>query len=286
MCIILTCEPKVRPSLDLIYDCFFTNPDGAGIMWCEGGFVRTAKGFMDEISLIEAIDEVPIESPLVIHMRIATSGGVTVGTCHPFPVSDDLELLHASLTRCPVAIAHNGVIANMPTDKNHGISDTISFVSGIVTDLLRKSNGVVTNEVKSAIREAAPGNRFAIMTGNGKVFRMGSGWETVTTGIEASNSTWRYAYLSSYDWDDYLVDYGNDVPEYGPEFEWVFDSLCGCCKAKASCMMWGPTCDDVADSIDSGMFSTSCEDSTDPWHFYSNSTSQRYGYATAFDERM
>lgn len=294
MCIILTCEPKVRPSAQLVTDCFYSNPDGAGIMWCEDGYVQTAKGFMDETSLIEAIESVPYESPLVIHMRIATSGGVATGTCHPFPICDDLDVLHAQLTECSAAIAHNGVIAGMPTDKERGISDTVSFVSGVVNGLLEGSHGKITQRVRKAIRQAAPGNRFAIMTSDGKVYRIGDGWETVTTGIEASNSTWRYASLYSWPWDDKWK-YGTaDEPLYGPEYQDVFDALCGDCPTKGTCMQYGPFCDDVYDDIEGddsvrayvrSLGSDLSGWSGYEWYGYDNSTSQRYGSEDYFIEQ-
>lgn len=282
MCIILTCESGVRPDSKLINDCFATNPDGAGIMWCDGGYVQTAKGFMDEWSLLDAIDAVPNESPLVIHMRIATSGGITTGTCHPFPICDDLNVLHAQLTECSAAIAHNGVIAGMPTDGKRGISDTVSFVSSVVNSLLEESHGKITRRVRKAIKRAAPGNRFAIMTSDGKVYRLGDGWETVTTGIEASNSTWRFPSLYTYTWNGSSWEYDpyDDEPLYGPEYQEVFDTLCGGCACKATCMKWGPTCDDVFDTLmgDESIpeFVKACGSSY-RWPDYDNSVIQRYG---------
>lgn len=284
MCIILTCEPKHRPSMDLVSDCFAANPDGAGIMWCENGLVQTAKGFMDEWSLLDAIQEVPEESPLVIHMRIATSGGINAGTCHPFPVCDDLNALHAEMTECHAAIAHNGIITGMPTSTERGISDTVSFVVCVVNGLLAKTHNKVNKKVRRAIMDAAPGNRFAIMTGNGKVFRIGEGWETVTTGIEASNSTWRIASLYNYKLYNYKwlgSSYEPDLygaPMYGPEYQETFDMLCKGCCCKATCMHYGPSCDDVYDMLadEPGDYVPSYGGYE--WAGYDNSTIQRYGW--------
>jgi len=253
MCIILTCESNVRPTHDLVESCFFGNPDGAGIMWVEGGRVQISKGFMSAPQLIQAIESTPTESPLVIHMRIATSGGIDVGTCHPFPVCSDLDVLHAANVECDVAVAHNGIIKGMRTDEKLGISDTVTFVSEYMTDLYR---GSVTKGVKRRMREIAPNNRFAVMTKDGGVYRVGDGWETVTSGIQASNSTWRWTYMDLYDYEDGYCD-GFDEPMYGPEYDDAFDMCCGQCKHIGSCMQYGPMCDEVYDVLeawDEGQF--------------------------------
>lgn len=269
MCIILTCEKNVRPSRDLIETCFDNNPDGAGIMWVEGGMVQTSKGFMDEFSLISAIESVPMESPLVIHMRIATSGGVNVGTCHPFPVCRDLDTLHAANVVCHAAVAHNGIIAGVPTDSTQGISDTVYFVSHDIANMWRHDNKV-TRKMRRRLASAAPNNRFAIMTECGDVFRIGDGWETVSRGIQASNSTWRYTWRSyksvgnwrDWDWDwDSDKDYDGYAGESGyfwdktdREYAAAVDRMCPFCEFKSHCRQYGAVCDDVAAAIDDELF--------------------------------
>ena len=262
MCIILTCEPFVRPDFELIDDCFYSNPDGGGLMWCEDERVQIAKGFTDSQSLFDAIESTPIESRLVIHMRIATSGGIDVGTCHPFPICERLEALHAANVECDAAIAHNGVIGTMPTNKEMGISDTISFVSLVVNDMYQREG--ITKSVCRRIKKAAPGNRFAIMTSDGEVYRLGAGWETVTKGIHASNDSWAWGKLvwswsknGTEDWEDgwsyYSDDRWPDEPEqgfYDCDYEEIFNMYCGDCPEKSVCMSLGPTCREVKQYVD------------------------------------
>lgn len=250
MCIILTCEQNVRPDYDLIETCFNNNPDGAGLMWVENGRVQTSKGYTSIQELFNAIDYVPKNSRMVIHMRIATSGGIDTGTCHPFPICDDLDILHAADVECDAAIAHNGIISTMPTDNKLGISDTIAFVQLIVNDLYWH-DGITKSSLRQ-IKKAAPGNRFALMTKDGAVHRLGDGWETVTKGIQASNSSWRYdrSWLKKYtNWNNgYYFD--DDDYEYSPEYESVFDFCCGDCVSRGSCEKYGPMCGDMQDFID------------------------------------
>jgi len=268
MCIILTCEPFARPDFEVVEDCFYANPDGGGLMWCEDGRVQIAKGFADSQSLFDAIESAPIESRLVIHMRIATSGGIGIGTCHPFPICDRLEALHAPNVECDAALAHNGVIAGMPTNNELEISDTISFVQLVVNGLY--SNKGITKGVCRKIKRCAPGNRFAIMTSDGTVYRLGKGWETVTKGIYASNSSWAW---SSASWGNYETSSGNNGwsewsyqsndswlsgswsneswdSYYDPDYRAIFDTNCGNCESKDACMSFGPACRFIQDCVD------------------------------------
>lgn len=278
MCIILTCEKFVRPDYDLLDTCFWNNPDGAGIMWVEDGMVQTEKGFTDPSDLYNAIESIPRESRLVIHMRIATSGGVNTGTCHPFPVCNELELLHEASTQCSAAVAHNGVIHWCPTEK--GVSDTIYFVLNVVNPLFQEFG--MTKAVRRRIKESAPNNRFAIMTSDGEVYRLGVGWETVKKGIQASNSSWRwnkwpkytsYSWKNSWrdgwfdgwedDWnDDYHEQSWNSNALWGKgrsnsyfyeltdeENEALFDYYCHGCVGIKDCMAYGPACDDRYDAM-------------------------------------
>lgn len=281
MCIILTCEKFVRPEYEVIDRCFTSNPHGAGIMWCEDGDVVISKGYTTAQDLWQAIENVPNESRLVVHMRIATSGGIDAGTCHPFPVCDDLDILHAPNVECEAAVAHNGIISGMPTDTTKGISDTISFVSSVVLPLYLSGNHKFTKSARRNIKRNAPGNRFALMTCDGEVFRLGAGWETIDKGVYASNDSWRYESLlgswnlddwddldewSEYSWSDSSSkgnskDYYDKYDDFGvadyfpPSFRYLtnhekevlFDNFCGDCDERCVCRAYGPCCDDVYD---------------------------------------
>lgn len=250
MCIILTCERGVRPSNDLIETCFSNNPDGAGIMWCESGMVETSKGFETAQQLIAAIEAVPVDTPLCIHMRIATSGGIDATVCHPFPICDSLDVLHATDVECGAALMHNGVIPGLYTDDRCGISDTVTFVSTVVDRLYRHYKHV-NKAMRRRIKHAAPNNRFAILTGDGVVSRIGDGWQTVTAGIHASNDSWRYNYTrfsfgkwTGYKWAAHWYDEADDETLKGDYSEAV-SVCCGDCELCATCALYGPYCDDV-----------------------------------------
>ncbi len=236
MCIILTCEPTIRPCEDLLNSCLFSNPDGAGIAWVENGAVQISKGYSDVSALMDIIHDVPTESPLIIHARIATSGGISAGTCHPFPVCDSLDGLHAPDVECGAALAHNGIIRGIATNDSMGVSDTVAFVRDVVTPLWRK-NRSVTTAVRKAIASAAPSNRFAILSADGTVSRIGRGWGSVSRGIEASNDSWRLLYPRHVEFDEC------DFMPYGWSDSEMMDSVCEWCDAYEDCKAWGRMCD-------------------------------------------
>ena len=269
MCIILTCEPNCRPKDDVIETCFSNNPDGAGLMWIEDGMVQTSKGYDDAESLLDMVHCVPLTSPLCIHMRIATSGGIDAGVCHPFPLCYDMTALHAGDVECSAALMHNGVIASMPTDDDAGISDTVSFVVSVVTPLYRAGNDITSKAFKRRIRRAAPKNRFAILTSDGTVSRIGDGWECVDRGIYASNDSWRYERIFArgnfnqyYNFNAYGFYDRDDRGEYAPygdyydefihtaEFEQTMCDMCGECINLGTCIAYGPMCSEIATTID------------------------------------
>lgn len=259
MCVIMTCKPNARPSFEVLEAAFVTNPDGAGIAWSDGGAVHVEKGFYDVDALASAIARAPKASPLVIHMRIATSGGVSVGTCHPFPITDRLDDLHASTIACSAAIAHNGVIAGVATDERRGISDTVAFTAGVVSGLWRDGRAP-SRRFRERVRRLAPNNRFAIIDARGGVYRIGRGWLSVTGGIEASNDLWR-AYVWRPSWGSLIddgdgYDDGLDYVPYGYEDEYsdVVDAYCGPCELADYCARRGPLCDGIGAAADSLLY--------------------------------
>lgn len=255
MCIILSCAPYARPNRDMLLNCWDANPDGAGLMYPDGTqWVRISKGYFDFEDYAAAIDDAPRDVPLVLHMRIGTSGGYGAGVTHPFPVFDDLDIIHATNSRATYALAHNGVLSGYKTDDDLGISDTVAFVRGFVQPLANSADIVnggglaVSNRAKKLLARASYGSRLAIMDYSGNVRLIGSGWRTVTKGIQASNDSFqRYRYtvaqLPAYD------DYTDDLREYA-----IMDAMdsygCAPCSMYGTCVQYGPQCAEIYDYAD------------------------------------
>lgn len=247
MCIILSCDAHKRPDAETLRRCWDSNPDGGGVMWCEGGKVEIVKGLMSFRDLLAAVDYAPPESPLVVHMRIGTSGGYGAEVTHPYPITSKIDALHALDVESTYGIAHNGVLP-YPTDDAAGISDTVYYVQHVVAKIaakksVRKRGGICQSRAaKRRLADTSKGSRLALLDYMGHVLLVGAGWETVTPGIQASNGTWRaprwgrhYSFWDDADdalaWDD---DADDSATYYADACRW--------CDAWADCKFWGPMC--------------------------------------------
>lgn len=129
MCIIVVKPKGINlPELNTLRNCFNNNPDGAGFAIQAENSIIYSKGYQAVShlydDLVTANKEYP-DAAMLIHFRIATSGGITAENCHPFPVTDDISRLHALHGRTHLAIAHNGIIDIRSTATN---SDTVEFI--------------------------------------------------------------------------------------------------------------------------------------------------------------
>lgn len=258
MCIILACEANRRPTNQIINQCWDVNPDGGGVMWAEGGHVEIAKGLMSPDDLIAAVRYAPKDSPLVIHMRIGTSGGYGAEVTHPYPVTDRLDALHALDVDCSCGIAHNGILP-YPTDDAAGISDTVYYVSHVVAPLsrrrgVRRVGGLCkSRKARRTLAATSKGSRLALLDGSGALIMVGDGWGDVTTGIHASNDSWRgagywYGYKTYTPAAWYDDDAWDDDPGQLALFESVADQMdawgCDICDCYDDCRKLGPCCFD------------------------------------------
>lgn len=244
MCIILVCDEKTRPGRDMLETCWDNNPDGAGLMYIDNNRVIISKGYMSFTDFYNAVKTVPIGTPLVMHMRIGTSGGFGAEVTHPYPITRDVDLLHALDVECPVGIAHNGVLPYASEGK--GMSDTVVYVRDVVAQLANRrevinSGGLAkSSAARRILKDTSKGSRLALLDYHGNVRLTGDGWETVHHGIRASNHSWAYMRRPKFTDVEPLYETG--------EFSEVFD-LCKGCECCASCAQYGPLCDDVAYEI-------------------------------------
>lgn len=246
MCIILSCDPGYRPSLDMVRTCFDNNPDGAGYMYATRGEVVGRKGYTDpDMLLDQAIRDAPPASPLVFHFRIGTSGGYGLDVTHPYPITRDLRKLHALEWHAPFGIAHNGVLPYKADDARH-ISDTIAFIKSdcftIKKDPRTVAQGGLTRSksAKTFLAGKTRGSRICIMDGAGRVRLIGDGWTQAAPGIMASNESyieravkWSAPSLFDVADDTFYDDYG-------------LPTSCRWCALKKACEVQCPFCDDVA----------------------------------------
>lgn len=246
MCIIIACDAGRRIDETTLKTCWAHNPDGGGVMWSDGKRVNISKGYLDYSDFAREVMAVPRDVPMVMHMRIGTSGGLGADVTHPFPVCQDLDTLHALDVTCTYGIAHNGVLP-YPTDDSKHISDTIAYIQQIVYPLactkdVLKSGGLCKSaSARRVLKDTSAGSRLAILDYRGAIRMVGAGWQTVCRGVHASNGSWRayedYISLAdSYDYQDDCVLQGVADAE-----EWC---ECETCENYGTCRTYGHLCFD------------------------------------------
>lgn len=209
MCIIAYRPENKVISEKTLKTMFTNNPDGAGFMYASGGKIHIQKGFFTEESFLAAYAEIPADVPCVIHCRIATHGSVRAGTCHPFPVTQNADLLNAPelVLSKGFAVAHNGIISGM--DTSNDFSDSQAYARDILAPLA-KARSLHSKAFKTLINKTIDHSRLCILSTNGKVSLFGSGWN-VNDGIFYSNTSYKpatYVY-SGWHWDNKRKAYVN-----------------------------------------------------------------------------
>lgn len=213
MCIIIVKpENEKLPAKSIIENCFDSNPDGAGFMYADNGQVHISKGFMKLKTFYQALGNIDLSLPMVLHFRIATAGGISQHNCHPFPLSNDVHSLKALNIDSDIGIAHNGIINIKEETK---LSDTQTYIKNILYPL---RDQIDLEPFQNMISLSANSSKFAIMKNSGSIILLGD--FTKDNGIYYSNSSYKEQSFKSYyktlwDYDkDYC--YGNYLPEHCP----------------------------------------------------------------------
>lgn len=179
-----------RPTLDQHRAMSTSNRDGAGIAWVnERGLVQWEKGFpsKDYEKVFSRIASLPKSTPILLHYRIATIGGVKAELTHPFPITARAGVMLKGSAGS--VMIHNGHWSDAPLkmlgDSAGPISDTrilaaVASYDGNVLATLAKSYG-----------------KSARLNGDGTVTRFGTGW-IESDGVWYSNYGFKtYSYPSN-----------------------------------------------------------------------------------------
>ena len=221
MCIVIVKKSGVAsPSKDILKNCFEANPHGAGFMFLKNGNVQIEKGFMDFKALDKAIDKRNFkkDDTVVYHFRIATAGNIDPFTCHPFPLSSDINHLREREISSSVGIAHNGIIKITPSHPD--LSDTQEFIRSVMADKII-CNRLEDAETRLFIEEMTTGSRLVVLANN-FLHTYGHGW-IEDTGLLFSNDSYKPRYL--WDWDDNPEYVPKDGKKRGKQYDLVMDIL-------------------------------------------------------------
>lgn len=188
MCVIMFKPEGVAvPSREILMNCWDTNPDGFGMAVADGASVRISKGFMSRTDMLAEASKLKAEDAALLHFRIATSGRVDAGGCHPYPVATTTEELRAvDVEGLPYAVAHNGVISQgekLLNDTQIWIRDNLSHEIGSQRDVLQA--WLDSEAVKHR-------SRFSLLYAD-KTCLLAGDW-TEKEGLKFSNMLWDWDY--------------------------------------------------------------------------------------------
>ncbi len=175
MCVICASPAGVRqPSISEIKRMFFRNPDGAGYMVARNGKVEIHKGFMELSDFLAAVkaEHFTAADSVVYHFRISTQAGINPAMTHPFPLSNQLEVMKALDVICGCGVAHNGIIRLTSDPCEHEYSDTALFIAEYLCDYIREPADLKRKQLLNAIGLLIQ-SKMAILDGSGYIATIG-----------------------------------------------------------------------------------------------------------------
>ena len=174
MCVICFSPKGVdAPTEEQIEDMFYTNPDGAGYAYEEGGKVKYKKGFINLDDLLEELK--PLEQwknrNLALHFRIGTAGHNDEYTCHPFKITTNYGEMRETEGEGPV-LFHNGILAEGGIIDEHS-SDTQDFVASFAPMLKKYSKSKARDKW---LEKTIGTSKLLVMYGHNK-YKMLGDWK-------------------------------------------------------------------------------------------------------------
>lgn len=194
MCVIIYKQKqKQLPSRDFLLRCWTANDDGGGFAYNDGKKVYFHKGFAKFKDFYNALLECDARSKLynkdvVIHFRIATSGGITAEKTHPFEITSSYKRMEKLNGVCNSAFFHNGIISNFAS-KNY--SDTENYNALILSRIKNLENQKTLIDYLARVTNS----RFAIITKNDVL--LGNDF-LEDNGYLVSNKNYAHYYNTSY----------------------------------------------------------------------------------------
>jgi predicted glutamine amidotransferase/DNA-directed RNA polymerase subunit RPC12/RpoP len=204
MCVIVLKPKNVKiPDIKILEQCFDYNNNGAGIAYVKSNenIVHIRKGFMHFKDFKKAINALnfQIGDTVMYHFRIATAGKICKENTHPFPLSKNLSDLRLLSLKTNCAIAHNGILHDMPSDVKK--SDTMDFILTVLSDPVVYHN-LQNKAIVSLVEKTIGHGKIALLHSTGEFTLYNRELWKEEKGILYSNYFWKYT-LQKYDFDDY-----------------------------------------------------------------------------------
>lgn len=190
---------------ETIRTMFEKNAHGAGYMIQRAGqdVIHIRKGFATIQHLLANLKEVAVQKDdiIVMHFRIATSGGIKKEMCHPFVVHKAAKKANAiSIATNLTCFAHNGIISDL-NGKSKEFSDTSLFAMHYLSDPLIKDNLYESAVIQEMVEKFVDNSRLVFLHPTKGILLLGT-WVD-DNGIHYSNSGYKkYVYQNTYNWED------------------------------------------------------------------------------------
>ena len=198
MCVIVYKPKGIEvPSESILNNCFKINGDGVGFMFADSDSViirkgfMTFDGFMDSLKYYQSKYDLKNKN-LIIHFRIATSGGTSPQKCHPFPLDGLSGNLNATKIKHNFGVVHNGVLSEYVYGN---LSDTQNYIKDFLTPLFNLNNNVNNADVSKLISATLGTSKILILNKDDEVLRLGEWCED--GGVYYSNLTYKTSYYTS-----------------------------------------------------------------------------------------
>lgn len=221
MCVIAIQPRGIQISKEHLQNCWDNNNHGAGIMYAVNGKIIVKKEMKSFDKFYNHIVEATMyDTSVVIHFRIATSGGINDYNCHPFKV-------HKNLYFC-----HNGILdIEVPAGSKE--NDTQIFNNSLMKPLPYNfyKNNAIMNVLEYTI---GTGNKFVFLDDKGDFYILNEkAGEWSEDGAWFSNTSYKrsaYSYYGKYssygDWaDDWYEGYNKTVSSGKTKYKYNKDEF-------------------------------------------------------------
>lgn len=214
MCVIIYKKQGIEiPTKSLLRKAWTANPDGAGLAYNDGKQVHFVKGFTSFKEFYNTLLQLDLTAnlkskDLVLHFRIATSGGVTPQKTHPFEICNSFKKMERLEGTCKSAFFHNGVMSDFASSK---YSDTENFNYMILANIKNVEHQPTLIDYLAR----ANNSKFAIITKD----RVLLGGDFLSDGdYLASNKNYTYYYNDSYNYYDKTKYSYYNYKDYQPSY--------------------------------------------------------------------
>lgn len=202
MCLIAIIEKPSKTVEKVLKLAAAQNQDGFGALWIDGK-IRAYRGLHkgQEQPVLELYNRIKQfadkDNPVVMHLRMATSGTTGLSNAHPFPLGKNVYLMHNGVFR----------FENELFDRQE--SDTAFLVRMIKWKARKRPMNEVLDEMDPFFEKLGHDNRLVLW--DGETFQWYGQWIEYAKGFLVSNT---YSFRTAKEYKEYAYDPKTDYKYY------------------------------------------------------------------------